>query len=104
LFSTIRAQHEIDNNFASRGNPVSEKKEGKAKAAPAPRAAPKQKKAKVHPSIKVERASDGSKIMATERGSERARRRAGLKRDWKTHPNVPQMLPTKAEEAAKAVN
>jgi hypothetical protein len=76
---------------------VSEKKEGKAKAAPVAKVV----KAKVDPATKVKRNADGSKIMKTARGTERARRRAGLKRGWKQHPNVPQMLPTKAEEAAK---
>lgn len=77
---------------------MSGKKEAKAKAAPAVTAAPVKK---ADPQAKIKRDENGKKIMKIARGTERARRRVGLKRDWKSHPNVPQMLPTKAEEAAK---
>jgi hypothetical protein len=77
---------------------VSGKKEAKAKAAPVVTAAPVKK---ADPQAKIKRDETGKKIMKTARGTERARRRAGLKKGWKQLANLPQMLPTKAEEALK---
>lgn len=43
------------------------------------------------------------KKMKVPRGTERARRRVNLVRNWKTTPGAKQMLPTKEQEAQLAL-
>lgn len=78
---------------------MSEKKE--AKSAPAAKYVAPVKKAKVDPMIKIKRNADGTKIMKIARGTERARRRAGLREGWRKVSNAKQMIPTITEQAAK---
>lgn len=79
---------------------MSAKKEA-SKSAPAAKAAP-VKKTKVDQASKIKRNADGSKTMKVARGTERERRRAGLRKDWKNIGNAAKMLPSKAEVEAQA--
>jgi hypothetical protein len=67
---------------------VSEKKQGKK--ADKPR---KVYQAKPHPSLKVKRNADGSKVMEVARGTARAARREGLIKGWKNIGNAKKMAP-----------
>lgn len=78
---------------------MSAKKEAKG-GKPAP-VAP-AKKAKVDPATKIKRNADGTKAMKVARGTERRRRREGLRQDWKTHPNAKQMLKPGQQTVAEA--
>ena len=76
---------------------MSEKKEVKA---------PKIEVAKVKPTKKdpllaIKRDANGNKIMKVARGTERARRRAGLSRNWRTTKGARQMQLSKDQQIAK---
>lgn len=80
---------------------MSEKKEGKGKVVAKAAAAP-VKKSKVDPATKVKRGPNGKKEMKVARGTERAARRADLRKGWRTVANAKQMAPSKTELLAAA--
>lgn len=79
---------------------MSEKKEANKAAKSAP--AKKEKKAKIDPATKIKRDAKGKKVMKIARGTERARRRAGLVRDWRKTKGAASMLRAANEPEVEA--
>lgn len=80
-----------------KGNPVSGKKQGSKSDK-----ARKVYQPKAHPSLKVKRNADGSKVMKVARGTARAARREGLVKGWKNVANAKKMAPAANDASAQA--